>query len=89
MPESACQCKWTTLVLGAAVLLGCQPIAAQTLFADPGRNSGDAASGVAIYLQSCAAGHGGGVEGNAVGPALVGQVFLERWGQRSATELQT
>jgi mono/diheme cytochrome c family protein len=40
-----------------------------------------------VYLQSCAACHGRGLEGSPFGPTLVGQAFLARWGHKSAPEL--
>lgn len=89
MQIPARQFQWTTLLLGTVALLSCQPDPARTLLASPGSNGGDAAAGVAVYQQSCAACHGKSFEGSPFGPTLIGQAFLARWGHRPATELLT
>lgn len=89
MPEYTRQFNWTTLLLGTASLLSSLPVAAQTLLANPGRNGGDAAAGVTVYQQSCASCHGQRFEGSPFGPTLVGQAFLSRWSDKSATQLLT
>lgn len=87
MPNNTQSFPWTRLLLGVAMAIAHHPAAAQTLLADAGSNGGDAAAGVAVYLQSCAACHGRRLEGSPFGPTLVGQAFLARWGDKPASEL--
>ena len=45
--------------------------------------SSQAEAGVQAYAANCAACHGAGLEGSALGPILSGQAFLASWGMQS------
>ncbi len=46
-----------------------------------------ASVGAALYAEHCTSCHGAGLRGSAHGPALSGETFLGRWGQRGTTDL--
>ncbi|MEO8316288.1 MAG: PQQ-binding-like beta-propeller repeat protein [Pseudomonadota bacterium] len=76
----------TAILIVGTVLLAAAPAVAQTVRATP-FSAQQSAAGRAVYPQLCAPCHGAALEGGEAGPALRGQAFMSKWGNKPFAEL--
>ncbi len=77
---------FTAMVVGCSLALHVTPAEAQTMQATS-YSTIQADAGRALYPRLCAPCHGAALEGGEAGPALRGQVFMNKWREKPFAEL--